>query len=45
LHSWIVRADQEHVGPRGKGTFSARLEIPPADAVDLEVRFAREGER
>jgi hypothetical protein len=45
LHSWIVRADQEHVGPRGKGTFSARLESPPADAVDLEVRFAREGER
>jgi hypothetical protein len=45
LHSWIVRADQEHVGPRGKGTFSARLESPPTDAVDLEVRFAREGER
>lgn len=45
LHFWIVRADQEHVGPHGKGSFSARLESPPADAVDLEVRFAREGER
>lgn len=45
LHAWIVRADQEHVGPRGRGTFSARLESPPADAVDLQVRFARAGER
>lgn len=45
LHHWIVRAEQDHVGPRGKGSFSARLESPPADAVDLEVRFAREGER
>ena len=45
LHSWIVRPDQEHVGARGKGSFSARLESPPADAVDLEVRFVREGER
>ena len=44
LHHWIVKADQELVGPRGKGSFSARLENPPADAVDLEVRFAREGE-
>jgi hypothetical protein len=45
LHFWIVRADQEHVGPRGKGTFSARLESPPLDAEELEMRFAREGER
>ena len=45
LHAWVVRPDQEHVGPRAKGSFSARLESPPADAVDLEVRFAREGER
>ena len=45
LHFWIVRADQEHVGPHGKGTFSARLESPPTDAVELEMRFAREGER
>lgn len=44
LHHWVVKADQELVGPRGKGSFSARLESPPADAVDLEVRFARDGE-
>ncbi len=45
LHKWIVRADQDRLGPRAEGTFSARLESPPADAYDLEVRFAREGER
>jgi hypothetical protein len=45
LHAWVVRADQDSLGPRAKGTFSARLESPPADAFDLEVRFAREGER
>lgn len=45
LHHWIVRPDQESVGPRGKGTFSARLESPPADAVDIQFRLAREGER
>ena len=45
LHNWIVRADQDRLGPRGEGSFSARLESPPADAYDLEVRFTREGER
>jgi len=45
LHNWIVRADQDRLGPRGEGSFSARLESPPADAYDLEVRFAREGEQ
>ena len=44
LNHWIVKADQELVGPRGKGSFSARLESPPADAVDLEMRLARDGE-
>jgi hypothetical protein len=44
LRHWTVKADQEIVGPHGKGSFSVRLENPPADAVDLEVRFAREGE-
>lgn len=45
LYHWIVRADQDNVGPRGKATFSARLESPPAGAADVEVRVAREGER
>ena len=45
LHHWIVKPDQESVGPRGKGSFSARLESPPADAVDIQFRLAKEGER
>ena len=31
------------LGPHEQGTFSARLESPPAEAADLEVRFAKIG--
>lgn len=44
IYHWTVLADQQHLGPHGQGTFSARLESPPAEAADLEVRFARKGE-
>ena len=44
IYHWTVLADQQRLGPHEQGTFSARLESPPADAVDLEVRFARAGE-
>ncbi len=44
IYHWTVLADQQRLGPHEQGTFSARLESPPADAVDLEVRFARTGE-
>ena len=40
----IVLADQQRLGPREEGTFNARLENPPPEAVDLEVRFAKTGE-
>jgi predicted Zn finger-like uncharacterized protein len=41
IYHWTVLADQSRLGPRQQGTFSARLESPPSDAVDLEVRFAK----
>lgn len=44
LYHWTVLADQHHLGPRQQGTFSARLESPPSDAYDLEVRFAKTDE-
>ena len=44
IYHWTVLADQQRLGPREEGSFSARLESPPADAVDLEVRFAKAGE-
>lgn len=44
LYHWTVLADQQRLGPKEQGTFSARLESPPADAYDLEVRFAKNGE-
>jgi len=44
IYHWTVLADQQRLGPHEQGTFSARLESPPADAVDLEVRFAKSGE-
>lgn len=44
LYHWTVLADQQRLGPREEGTFSARLESPPPDAADLEVRFAKAGE-
>ena len=44
IYHWTVLADQQRLGPREQGTFSARLESPPAEAADLEVRFARPGE-
>jgi predicted Zn finger-like uncharacterized protein len=40
LLNWIVKPDQEMVGPRGKATFSARLESPPPEADSLEVGIA-----
>ncbi len=40
LLNWIVKPDQEMVGPRGKATFSARLESPPPQADSLEVGIA-----
>lgn len=44
IYHWTVLADQQRLGPHEQGTFSARLESPPAEAADLEVRFARSGE-
>ncbi len=44
LYHWTVLADQRHLGPKEKGTFAARLESPPSDAYDLEVRFAKKDE-
>jgi predicted Zn finger-like uncharacterized protein len=44
LYHWTVLADQQRLGPREQGTFSARLESPPGEAYDLEVRFAKTGE-
>jgi hypothetical protein len=44
LYHWTVLADQRHLGARQQGTFSARLESPPSDAYDLEVRFAKQDE-
>jgi hypothetical protein len=44
LYHWIVPADQDRLGPGGQGTFNARLESPPPDAADVEVRFAKAGE-
>ena len=44
LYHWIVAADQDRLGGHEEGTFSARLESPPADAHDLEVRFVKAGE-
>jgi hypothetical protein len=44
LYHWIVAADQERLGGHEEGTFSARLESPPPDAHDLEVRFVKAGE-
>jgi hypothetical protein len=44
IYHWTVLPDQQRLGPHEQGTFSARLESPPAEAVDLEVRFARTGE-
>lgn len=44
IYHWTVLADQARLGPREEGTFKARLESPPADAADLEVRFAKTDE-
>jgi predicted Zn finger-like uncharacterized protein len=44
LYHWTVLADQQKLGPREEGSFTARLESPPPDAADLEVRFAKAGE-
>lgn len=44
IYHWTVLADQQRLGPHEQGTFSARLDNPPAAAVDLEVRFAKSGE-
>jgi len=44
IYHWTVLADQQRLGPREQGTFSARLESPPSEAYDLEVRFAKNGE-
>jgi hypothetical protein len=44
IYHWTVLADQSRLGPREQGTFKARLESPPADAADLEVRFAKTDE-
>jgi hypothetical protein len=44
IYHWTVLADQSRLGPHEQGTFSARLESPPAEAADLEVRFAKSGE-
>lgn len=44
LYHWTVLADQQRLGPREEGSFSARLESPPPDAADLEVRFAKSDE-
>ena len=44
LYHWTVLADQRSLGPKAEGTFSARLESPPPDAAELEVRFAKSGE-
>jgi hypothetical protein len=44
IYHWTVLADQSRLGPREHGTFKARLESPPADAADLEVRFAKTDE-
>lgn len=44
LYHWTVLADQQRLGPHAEGSFTARLESPPPDAADLEVRFAKAGE-
>jgi len=44
LYHWTVLADQQRLGPHEEGSFTARLESPPPDAADLEVRFAKAGE-
>jgi hypothetical protein len=44
LYHWIVPADQDRLGAHEEGSFNARLESPPADAHDLEVRFVKAGE-
>jgi hypothetical protein len=44
LYHWTVLADQQRLGPREEGSFTARLESPPPDAADLEVRFAKADE-
>ena len=43
LFAWSVALGLEELEPRGSARFTAMLAQPPADARDLELRFARLG--
>lgn len=44
LRVYKVLADQDRLGPKQEGTFSMRLDLPPAPAADVEIRLYKDGE-
>lgn len=41
LYRWTVIPDQPKLGGRQRQSFDARLESPPADTADIEIRLAK----
>lgn len=44
LYKWTVIPDPPKLAGHQRAPFTARLESPPADAFDIEIRFAKPGE-
>jgi hypothetical protein len=44
LYQWTFEPETQKLNPRGRAPFATRLESPPPDAWDLEIRFAKAGE-
>lgn len=43
IHNWTFKPEARRLTPRGRTAFTTRLDSPPAEAADLELRFAKSG--
>lgn len=44
IYGWTFTPDTSKLDPKARAPFATRLESPPPDAWDLEIRFAKAGE-
>jgi hypothetical protein len=44
LYKWSFPPDMSKLGAKSRAPFSTRLESPPPEAWDLDIRFAKPGE-
>lgn len=44
IYGWTFTPEMSKLDPKARAAFSTRLESPPPDAWDLEIRFAKAGE-